>query len=76
LRRRGQPERLVYACLLKSGDLLSTTPGEELTAISKAQDESTTRLGAVAAQSVRANFLSIAVQASSLPASAVAVSSR
>lgn len=68
LRRRNQPERLVYACLLRSGDLLSTTPGEELSAIAKAQDESATRLGAAAAQAVRSNFASIAIQAASLPA--------
>jgi tetratricopeptide (TPR) repeat protein len=76
LRRRGQPVRLVYACLLKSGDLLSTTPGEELTAISKAQGESAARLGAAAAQTVRANFASIASQAASLPPSALAASAR
>jgi tetratricopeptide (TPR) repeat protein len=75
LRRHGQPERLVYACLLKSGDLLSATPGEELSAIAKAQDESAARLGA-AAQAVRTNFASIATQAASLAPSSLAAAAR
>ncbi len=46
LRRQQQPERLVFACLYRAEDLLRTTPGEELSTIVKAREESAARLGA------------------------------
>lgn len=45
LRRHGQPERLVFACFFRAQDLMSTTPGEELSAIAAARAASQGRLG-------------------------------
>jgi Tfp pilus assembly protein PilF len=45
LRRQKQPERLVFACFCRAEDLMSTTPGEELSAIVNARKESAARLG-------------------------------
>lgn len=45
LHRHGQPERLVFACLFRAQDLLSTTPGEELSTIAAARAASEERLG-------------------------------
>jgi len=45
LHRQKQPERLVYACLYRAQDFMSTTPGEELSAIAAAVKASETRLG-------------------------------
>lgn len=69
LHRQGRPEQLVFACLLKSGEYLSATPGEELTAVAKAQQESEARLGS-AAHTVRAHTAELVNQALSLPAAA------
>ena len=66
LRRQGQPERLVFACLLKSGDFLSATPGEELTAVTKAQQESEARLGNET-QTARTHSAKLVTEALSLP---------
>jgi len=71
LRRQHQPERLVYACFLQAQDLLRTTPGEELSAIIKARQESEAQLGAEAS-SARAHHH----QLLSLPASAFSSSAR
>jgi tetratricopeptide (TPR) repeat protein len=49
LRRRQQPERLVFTCLLHAEALVKTTPGAELTAIVQARAESEVRLGREAA---------------------------
>jgi tetratricopeptide (TPR) repeat protein len=45
LRRHDQAERLVFACLFRAQDLLSTTPGEELSTIAAARAASEQRLG-------------------------------
>ncbi len=45
LRRHNQPERLVFACLYRAQDLMSTTPGQELTTIAAAVTASEARLG-------------------------------
>jgi tetratricopeptide (TPR) repeat protein len=71
LRRRHQPERYVFACMLRSENLLSATPGDELAAIVQARAESETRLGREAA-TVRHRSEAIAAEALSLPASAFA----
>jgi tetratricopeptide (TPR) repeat protein len=49
LRRQNQPERLVFACFLHAEELVSKTPGTELTTIQRARVESETRLGREAA---------------------------
>jgi len=45
LRRQKQPERLVFACFYRAQDLMSTTPGQELTTIAAAVTASEARLG-------------------------------
>ncbi|MGB9433165.1 MAG: tetratricopeptide repeat protein [Candidatus Acidiferrum sp.] len=45
LRRQKQPERLVFACFYRAQDLMSTTPGQELTTIASAVTASEVRLG-------------------------------
>jgi tetratricopeptide (TPR) repeat protein len=49
LRRRQQPERLVLACFLHAENLVRGSPGEELSAIVQAREESERRLGHEAA---------------------------
>lgn len=75
LRRQHQPERLVYACFLQAEDLLRATPGEELSAIVKARQESEAQLGAEAS-SARAHHHQLLAGALSLPASAFSSSAR
>jgi tetratricopeptide (TPR) repeat protein len=48
LRRQKQPERLVFACFYRAEDLMSTTPGAELSAMVSGREESEARLGAEA----------------------------
>jgi tetratricopeptide (TPR) repeat protein len=48
LQRQKQPERLIFACFYRAQDLMSTTPGEELNAISAARAASEARLGPAA----------------------------
>jgi tetratricopeptide (TPR) repeat protein len=69
LRRQLQPERLVFACLYRAEDLMSTTPGRELSTIVKAREESAARLGA-GFRSVPANLSKLLSEALSLSASA------
>jgi tetratricopeptide (TPR) repeat protein len=54
LRRQRQPERLVFACLLRAEELMRDTPGDELSAIEKVRSESEKRLGHEAAAIRRA----------------------
>ncbi len=68
LRRQQQPERLIFACLFRAEDLMSTTPGEELSTIVKARKESAARLG-VQSRSVPANLSKLLSEALSLSAS-------
>jgi Tfp pilus assembly protein PilF len=53
LRRRHQPERLVFACFLHAEDLLNTTPGDELSTVVQARKESEAKLGSGAASARR-----------------------
>lgn len=71
LRRQRQPERLVFACMLRAERLLSATPGDELSAVVQARSESEARLGRGAA-AVRSRSEGLATEASSLPTSAFA----
>jgi tetratricopeptide (TPR) repeat protein len=71
LHRRRQPERLVFACMLRAENLLSPTPGDELSAVVQARVESEARLGRNAA-AVRSKSEGLATEAASLPTSAFA----
>ena len=71
LRRKRQPERLVFACMLRAESLLSATPGDELSAVVQARSESEARLGRDAA-AVRSKSEGLATEALSLPTSAFA----
>ena len=71
LRRQRQPERLVFACMLRAESLLSATPGDELSAVVQARTESQARLGRDAA-AVRSKSEGLATEALSLPTSAFA----
>jgi tetratricopeptide (TPR) repeat protein len=75
LRRQKQPERLVFACFYRAEDLMSTTPGEELTAIVKARQESAARIGAEAG-ALPVQLSTLLSQALSLPPSAFSSPSR
>jgi tetratricopeptide (TPR) repeat protein len=69
LHRQKQPERLVYACFYRAEDLMSTTPGQELSAIVEARQESATRVGPEV-HSLPAKLSKLLSQALSLPNSA------
>jgi tetratricopeptide (TPR) repeat protein len=68
LRRHTQPERLIFACLYRAEDRMTTTPGDTLTAIVTARKESAVRLGAEA-RSAPANLSNLLSEALSLSAS-------
>jgi tetratricopeptide (TPR) repeat protein len=68
LRRHNQPERLVFACLYRAQDLMSTTPGQELTTIAAAVAESEARLGP-RAHTLSAQISKLLAEALSLPPS-------
>ena len=70
LRRHNQPERLVFACFYRAQDLMSTTPGKELTTIGEAVSESEARLGSGAARGLPAQLSKLLSRALSLQASA------
>jgi tetratricopeptide (TPR) repeat protein len=67
LRRQKQPERLVFACMLRAEELMSTTPGGELAVIVRARKESEARL-AREVPSVRNNRETVSNEALSLSA--------
>jgi tetratricopeptide (TPR) repeat protein len=69
LRRQHQQERFVFASILRAEDLLSATPGDELSAVVRARARSEVRLGRDAA-AVRKNNRAFATEALALPASA------
>jgi tetratricopeptide (TPR) repeat protein len=71
LRRHQQPERMVFACLLRAEDLMSATPGDELSVMVGARRQSESTLGREAA-SVRKNSEAVSKGALSLPASSFA----
>jgi tetratricopeptide (TPR) repeat protein len=70
LRRHGQPEDLVFACLLRAEELLTTTPGDVLAAVTQARSASETRLGSAAATKIRSNLNPQLQKALSLPTAA------
>jgi tetratricopeptide (TPR) repeat protein len=75
LRRQKQPERLVFACFYRAEDLMSTTPGEQLSAIVKARQESAARLGH-AANALPAQLSKLLSEALSLPPASFAANHR
>jgi len=72
LRRQKQPEALVFACFLKSEELLRTSLGKELPVIVKEREMSEARLGkgAAAVRGKLPEFLAKAASLSSLAAAA------
>jgi tetratricopeptide (TPR) repeat protein len=68
LRRQHQPERLVFASLLRAEETVNSSPGAELTTIAQARAESEARLGREAA-AVRRSSAAVAKEALDLPAS-------
>jgi Tfp pilus assembly protein PilF len=70
LRRHGQSEELLLACLLHAQELLSATPGDELIAVAQARTESETHLGRATAARIRSTLNSELQTTLSLPASA------
>ncbi|MGA2812791.1 MAG: tetratricopeptide repeat protein [Candidatus Acidiferrum sp.] len=73
LRRHGQPEEFVFACLLHAQELLGGIPGEELSAVAQERAKSEERLGRGGAARIRANEAGELQKASSLPAAAFSV---
>jgi tetratricopeptide (TPR) repeat protein len=69
LRREHQPERFVFACMVRAEELMKTIPGNELSVIVNARSESEARLGREAV-GVRRQREEVATQALALPASA------
>lgn len=68
LRRQHQPERLVFASLLRAEEMVNSSPGAELTTIAQARAESEARLGHETT-AVRRSSAAIAKEALDLPAS-------
>ncbi len=62
LQRQKQREQLVFTCFQMAEELLRTTPGEELSAVVKARQESEARLG-LEAQAARARFVPLLAEA-------------
>lgn len=75
LRRQKQPERLVFACFYRAEDLMSTTLGQELSAIVNARQESAARLGQEA-NSLPAQLSRLLSEALSLSPSAFTANQR
>lgn len=69
LRRHGQAERLAFACFFRAQDLMSTTPGEELSTIAAARAASEERLGP-SSRVLPSQLSKLLSEALSLPASA------
>jgi Tfp pilus assembly protein PilF len=65
LHRQQQPERYTFAGLLHAENILPKTPGDELSAIAQAREESEARLGKDAA-SVRGNLETMVAESLSL----------
>lgn len=75
LRRQKQPERLVFACLYRGQDLMSTNPGKELSTIAAARAASEQRLG-TAARALPAQLSKLLSEALSLSPSAFSAGPR
>jgi len=75
LRRRQQPERLVFACFLQAENLLRNSPGEELSAIVHVREDSEARLGREAS-TVRKDVDAVAKEALALPVASLKSSSQ
>lgn len=71
LHKEQEPERYVFACLLRAGSILQKTPGDELTVITQGRKESEARLGKEA-EAVRNKLDEIAAQSLNLQVSALA----
>jgi tetratricopeptide (TPR) repeat protein len=69
LRRQRKAERLAFACFYRAEDLMSTTPGAELSAMVGAREESEARLGAEA-RGLGGKLSKLLSEALSLPPSA------
>jgi tetratricopeptide (TPR) repeat protein len=69
LRRQNQPEQLIFGCFFRAQDLLSATPGEELSTITVARAASEARLGP-SARALPARLSKLLSEALSLPPSA------
>src|ERR1700674_211640 len=70
LRRQHQPERLVFASLLRAEETMNSSPGAELSSIAQARAESEARLGREAG-AVRPSSAAVAKEALDLPASSL-----
>jgi tetratricopeptide (TPR) repeat protein len=75
LLRHKQPERLVFGCFFHAQDLLSTTPGEELSTITAARLASEGRLGP-SARALRTQLSKLLSEAISLQPAAFSVDAR
>jgi tetratricopeptide (TPR) repeat protein len=75
LLRHKQPERFVFACFCRAQDLLSTTPGEELSTVAASRSASEARLGP-SARALRAQLSKLLSEALSLPPAAFAADAR
>jgi tetratricopeptide (TPR) repeat protein len=75
LLRHKQPERLVFGCFFHAQDLLSGTPGEELSTIAAARSASEARLGP-SARALRTQPSKLLSEAISLPPAAFSVAAR
>jgi tetratricopeptide (TPR) repeat protein len=75
LHRHKQPERLVFGCFARAQDLLSTTPGEELSTIAAARSASEARLGP-SARALRTQLSKLLSEALSLPPAAFSADAR
>jgi Tfp pilus assembly protein PilF len=71
LRRHGQPEELVFACLFYAEELLSTTHGDVLVAVTQARSESEARIRRSSAAKIRSNLNSQLRKLLSLPTAAI-----
>ena len=65
LRKQNQPERYVFACVLKAADVLKGASGNDVSAVQQALGESERRLGAEA-RSVHRKFESLATESLTL----------
>jgi tetratricopeptide (TPR) repeat protein len=75
LRRQNQSDRLVFACFYRAEDLMSTTPGEQLSTIVKARQQSAARLGQMV-NALPAQLSKLLSDALSLPPAAFAANHR
>jgi tetratricopeptide (TPR) repeat protein len=75
LRHHNQPERLVFACLYRAQDLMSTTPGKQLDTIAAAVTASQNSLGP-SARALLPQISNLLTEALSLPPSSFSANPR